>query len=392
MQSDPLFTPLKLGAVALKHRVIMAPMTRMRSAQPGNVPHALNAEYYRQRASEGGLLITEATDITPQAQGYRGTPGLYSAEQIAGWRAVTNAVHAKGGFIFSQIWHVGRISHSSLQPGGALPVAPSAVRPAGEHTDASGQNVPYETPRALEEAELAELVSDFVTAARNAREAGFDGVEVHGANGYLLDQFLRNGSNKRTDRYGGSIENRARLLLEVVDAVIAALGAERVGVRLSPWNGFNDMSDSDGEALWNYVAAELDKRELAYLHVVEPRSDFTTDLPPDANARDAASHFKSFFKGPLISTGGYVAQTARAAVADGRADAIAFGRPFISNPDLPERLRIGAAVTRYDRATFYGGDHRGYTDYASLAGETNQDVLAALPRQSATDKIFAWVP
>lgn len=392
MQSDPLFTPLKLGAVALKHRVIMAPMTRMRSAQPGNVPHALNAEYYRQRASEGGLLITEATDITPQAQGYRGTPGLYSDEQIAGWRAVTDAVHAKGGFIFSQIWHVGRISHSSLQPGGALPVAPSAVRPAGEHTDASGQNVPYETPRALEEAELAELVSDFVTAARNAREAGFDGVEVHGANGYLLDQFLRNGSNKRTDRYGGSIENRARLLLEVVDAVIAALGAERVGVRLSPWNGFNDMSDSDGEALWNYVAAELDKRELAYLHVVEPRSDFTTDLPPDANARDAASHFKSFFKGPLISTGGYVAETARAAVADGRADAIAFGRPFISNPDLPERLRIGAAVTRYDRATFYGGDHRGYTDYASLAGETNQDVLAALPRQSATDKIFAWVP
>jgi len=392
MQSDPLFTPLKLGAVALKHRVIMAPMTRMRSAQPGNVPHALNAEYYRQRASEGGLLITEATDITPQAQGYRGTPGLYSDEQIAGWRAVTDAVHAKGGFIFSQIWHVGRISHSSLQPGGALPVAPSAVRPAGEHTDASGQNVPYETPRALEEAELAELVSDFVTAARNAREAGFDGVEVHGANGYLLDQFLRNGSNKRTDRYGGSIENRARLLLEVVDAVIAALGAERVGVRLSPWNGFNDMSDSDGEALWNYVAAELDKREMAYLHVVEPRSDFTTDLPPDANARDAASHFKSFFKGPLISTGGYVAETARAAVADGRADAIAFGRPFISNPDLPERLRIGAAVTRYDRATFYGGDHRGYTDYASLAGETNQDVLAALPRQSATDKIFAWVP
>ncbi|HTR07946.1 MAG TPA: alkene reductase [Paraburkholderia sp.] len=392
MQSDPLFTPLKLGAVALKHRVIMAPMTRMRSAQPGNVPHALNAEYYRQRASEGGLLITEATDITPQAQGYRGTPGLYSAEQIAGWRAVTDAVHAKGGFIFSQIWHVGRISHSSLQPGGALPVAPSAVRPAGEHTDASGQNVPYETPRALEEAELAELVSDFVTAARNAREAGFDGVEVHGANGYLLDQFLRNGSNKRTDRYGGSIENRARLLLEVVDAVIAALGAERVGVRLSPWNGFNDMSDSDGEALWNYIAAELDKRELAYLHVVEPRSDFTTDLPPDANARDATSHFKSFFKGPLISTGGYVAETARAAVAAGRADAIAFGRPFISNPDLPERLRIGAAVTRYDRATFYGGDHRGYTDYASLAGETNQDVLAALPRQSATDKIFAWVP
>jgi N-ethylmaleimide reductase len=368
VQSDPLFTPLKLGALELKHRVVMAPMTRMRSAQPGNVPHALNAEYYGQRASEGGLLITEATDITPQAQGYRGTPGLYSAEQITGWRAVTEAVHAKGGFIFSQIWHVGRISHSSLQPDGALPVAPSAVPPSGDHTNASGQQVPFETPRALEENELAELVRNFVTAARNAQEAGFDGVEVHGANGYLLDQFLRNGSNKRTDRYGGSIENRARLLLEVVDAVIAALGADRVGVRLSPWGTFNDMSDTDGEALWDYVAAELGKRSLAYLHVVEPRADFTTDLPVDANAPDAASHFKSIFKGTYISAGGYVAETARAVVADARADAVAFGRPFISNPDFPERVRTGATMTWHDRATFYGGDHRGYTDYASLEG------------------------
>jgi N-ethylmaleimide reductase len=366
VQPDPLFTPLKLGALELKHRIVMAPMTRMRSAQPGNIPHALNAEYYGQRASEGGLLITEATDITPQAQGYRATPGLYTAEQIAGWRAVTAAVHAKGGFIFNQIWHVGRISHSSLQPDGALPVAPSAVRPAGDHTDASGQSVPFETPRALEEKELAGLVRDFVTAARNAQEAGFDGVEVHGANGYLLDQFLRNGSNKRTDRYGGSVENRARLLLEVVDGVTAALGAQRVGVRLSPWNGFNDMSESDGWALWDYLASEFNKRDLAYLHVVEPRADFTTDLPPDANAPDAAAHFKSIFTGPLISTGGYVAETARAAVTDARADAIAFGRPFISNPDLPERVRIGATMTRHDRATFYGGDHRGYTDYASL--------------------------
>lgn len=366
MQPDPLFSPLKLGALELKHRVVMAPMTRMRSAQPGNVPHPLNTEYYAQRASEGGLLITEATDVTPQAQGYRGTPGLYSAEQIAGWRAVTDAVHAKGGFIFSQIWHVGRISHSSLQPDGTLPVAPSAVRPAGDHTDASGQPVPFETPRALEENELAGIVADFVTAARNAQAAGFDGVEVHGANGYLLDQFLRNGSNKRTDRYGGSIENRARLLLEVVDAVIAALDSQRVGVRLSPWNGFNDMSDSDGAALWNYVAAELDKRDLAYLHVVEPRSDFTTDLPVNANAPDAAGHFKSIFKGALISTGGYVVETARAAVADARAQAIGFGRLFIGNPDLPERVRIGASLTPYDRATFYGGDHRGYTDYVSL--------------------------
>jgi N-ethylmaleimide reductase len=368
MQPDPLFTSLKLGALELKHRIVMAPMTRMRAAQPGNAPHALNAEYYGQRASEGGLLITEATDVSPQAQGYRATPGLYTAGQIAGWRAVTDAVHAKGGFIFSQIWHVGRISHSSLQPDGALPVGPSAVRPSGDHADALGQTVAFETPRALEENELAGIVADFVAAARNAREAGFDGVEVHGANGYLLDQFLRNGSNKRTDRYGGSIENRARLLLEVVDGVIAALGAQRVGVRLSPWNKFNDMADSDGWALWDYVASELDKRDLAYLHVVEPRADFTTDLPPDSNAPDAAAHFKSLFNGPLISTGGYAAETARAAVADARADAVAFGRPFISNPDLPERVRIGATMTPYDRATFYTGDHRGYTDYEVLAG------------------------
>lgn len=367
MRPDPLFTPLKVGALELKHRVIMAPMTRMRSAQPGDNPHALNAEYYGQRASEGGLLITEATDISPQAHGYWATPGVYTPAQIAGWRAVSDAVHAKDGFIFMQIWHVGRISHSSLQPGGALPVAPSAVRPAGNHTNASGQPVAFETPRALEQAELGGIVSDFVAAARNAQEAGFDGVEVHGANGYLLDQFLRNGTNKRTDRYGGSIENRARLLLEVVDGVIAALGAQRVGVRLSPWNRFNDMSDSDGAALWDYVAFELNKRELAYLHVVEPRADFTTDLPLDADAPDAAAQFKSVFTGPLISAGGYVADSARAAVADARADAIAFGRPFISNPDLPERMRIGATLAWHERATFYGGDHRGYTDYAALA-------------------------
>jgi len=359
-----LFSKATVGSLTLQNHLVMCPLTRDRAID--NIPNELMAEYYGQRASEGGLLITEATDITPQAQGYRATPGLYTAEQIAGWRAVTDAVHAKGGFIFNQIWHVGRISHSSLQPDGALPVAPSAVPPSGDHTNASGQQVPFETPRALEENELAELVRNFVTAARNAQEAGFDGVEVHGANGYLLDQFLRNGSNKRTDRYGGSIENRARLLLEVVDGVTAALGAQRVGVRLSPWNGFNDMSDSDGWALWDYVASELNKRDLAYLHVVEPRADFTTDLPPDANAPDAAAHFKSIFTGPLISTGGYVAETARAAVTDARADAIAFGRPFISNPDLPERVRIGATMTRHDRATFYGGDHRGYTDYASL--------------------------
>ncbi|MBS0239028.1 MAG: alkene reductase [Proteobacteria bacterium] len=365
MHNDPYFTPLELGAVTLNHRIIMAPLTRMRAKQPGDVPHALNAEYYGQRASKGGLLITEATDITPQAHGYPWVPGIYSAEQVDGWRAVTSAVHAKGGFIFNQIWHVGRISHSSMQPNGNVPVAPSAVPAAGGHIDAMGNPVAqFETPRALTVSEIAAIVTDFVRAACNARVAGFDGVEIHGANGYLIDQFLRTGSNRRTDLYGGSIANRARFLLEVVDAVAAELGANRVGVRLSPWGTFNDMSDVDGQSLWDHVAKELAKRRLAYLHAVEPRVDFTNDDKPlDANAPDAAARLKSLFGGPLISAGGYTVETGHTAIDAGRADAVAFGRLFIGNPDLPERIRLGAPLNRHDRSTFYGGDGRGYTDY-----------------------------
>jgi N-ethylmaleimide reductase len=361
MSNDALFQPLTLGAVRLQHRVVMAPLTRMRSRQPGDVPQALNAAYYGQRASAGGLIITEATDISAQARGYPGAPGLYSPEQIEGWRAVTNAVHAKGGVIFAQIWHTGRVSHSSMQPGGSVPVAPSAVPGQGGHMDAQAKPVPFETPRALTVPEIQEIVAQFCQAALNARASGFDGVEIHGANGYLIDQFSQDGTNKRTDAYGGPIENRARFLLEVVDAVAAAVGADRVGVRQSPWGSNYGISDSDPEALFGYIARELGKRGLAYLHLVETR-------PDQASAgRDVATLIGRQFGGNVILAGGFTGETADAAVASGRAAAVAFGRTFIANPDLPTRLRLGAPLNPYDRSTFYGGDARGYTDYPALA-------------------------
>ena len=367
MTASALFTPLPLGSVELSHRVVMAPLTRLRARQPGDVPHALNVEYYRQRASAGGLIITEATDISPQARGYPGAPGIYSAEQIEGWRLVTDAVHAKGGIIFLQIWHTGRVTHSSMQPGGGRPVAPSAVPAAGTHMDVNGSSVPFETPRALEEDEIAVIVDDFRQATLNAKSAGFDGVEVHGANGYLIDQFLRDGSNVRTDRYGGGIENRARFLLEVVEAVVSAWEPGRVGVRLSPWGDFNDMRDSNTLALFQHAAAELGQRQLAYLHVVEPRADQSSDVNAlDPLAPDAAETLRACFGGAIISAGGYVRETAGQAIAEGRADAIAFGRLFIANPDLPERFRREAPLNAYHRPSFYGGDAQGYTDYPAL--------------------------
>ena len=369
MSALNLFDPLHLGAVELSHRVVMAPLTRLRSRQPGDVPHALNAEYYGQRSSQGGLIITEATDISPQARGYPGAPGIYSPEQVAGWREVTDAVHKRDGIIFLQIWHTGRVSHSTMQPGGALPVAPSSVPISGMmHMDATGAPAEFETPRALEKHEIEAIVADFRQATINARDAGFDGVEVHGANGYLIDQFLRDGSNRRTDDYGGSIINRSRFLLEVVNAVVSAWEPGRVGVRLSPWGGFNDMHDSDTRALFAHAAAELGRRGLAYLHLVEPRADQNSDVNAlDSNAPDAAQTFRGTFGGPVISAGGYDPETAERAVGEGRADAIAMGRLFIANPDLPERVRRGAPLNRYHRPTFYGGDARGYTDYPALA-------------------------
>lgn len=360
-----IFDGLSVGDLTLKNRIIMAPLTRMRSKQPGNIPYELNAEYYGQRAS-AGLIISEATQISQQGQGYPATPGIYSDEQVEGWKKVTSAVHDKGGLIFLQLWHVGRISHPSLQPDGKAPVAPSALaaKNSGTYT-ADWQPTEILEPRALETDELPGIVDDYIKAAKNAKRAGFDGVEVHGANGYLLDQFLQDGSNKRTDAYGGSIENRSRLLLEVVDAVIDVWGAGRVGVRLSPYGTFNDMSDSDPIALFNYVLEQLNKRQIGFAHLIEPRS--TSAGGSDEVYVDAPSTsdlFRKSFDGVFLSAGGYDAASAKEAVESGQADGVVFGRYYISNPDLPERIKAGKEFTPYDRATFYGGDEKGYTDYA----------------------------
>jgi len=365
-----LNTPLQLGELSLKNRVIMAPLTRMRSKQPGNIPHELNATYYTQRAS-AGLIVSEATQISPQGQGYPATPGIYSAEQVAGWQTVTQSVHDAGGLMVLQLWHVGRISHSSYQPNGSLPVAPSAIAPSGKVYTPTWQQVPYETPVALDQAGIQAILTDYQRACQHALDAGFDGVEVHGANGYLLDQFLQDGTNHRTDGYGGSIENRARLLLAVVDIAIATWGPGRVGVRLSPYGTFNDIHDSDPVALFTYVVGELNRRGIAYVHLIEPRA--TTAGGNDTLNTEAPSTselFRPLLTIPLVSAGGYDPQTAIATVASGGADAIAFGRWFIANPDLPARIEDGVALTPYDRRTFYGGTEKGYTDYPFLVTAT----------------------
>jgi len=358
-----LFEPLQLGDLTLANRIVMAPLTRMRSKQPGNIPYALNAQYYAQRAG-AGLIITEATQISQQGQGYPGTPGIHSPEQVVGWQSVTQSVQAKGGKIFLQLWHVGRISHSSHQPGGKPPVAPSAITPTGKVFTADWKQADYETPHALEIAEIKAILRDYQHACTQARQAGFDGVEVHGANGYLLDQFLQDGSNKRVDEYGGNFANRARLLLEVVDSAIAVWGKGRVGVRLSPFGTFNDMSDSDPVGLFSFVLEALNERGIAYVHVIEPRA--TSAGGSEAANQDAPSTsalFKKLFRGAFISAGGYSPEMAQSTVTLGQADAIAFGRLYISNPDLAERIKAGVALTPYNRATFYGGAEKGYTDY-----------------------------
>ena len=364
-----LFSSLRVGELKLAHRVVLAPLTRLRSTQPGDVPNALNAAYYGQRASHGGLLISEATHISRQGKGYPAAPGIHSAEQVEGWKLVTDAVHAKGGFIFLQLWHVGRISHSSLHPETGLPVSASAIAPqnGAKAMTADFQQVEFETPRALELNELPGIVADYRRAAENAKAAGFDGVEIHSANGYLLDQFLEDKTNRRTDAYGGSFENRARLLLEVLDQIIEVWGKGRVGVRLSPYGKFSDMGDSNPVALFSYVLEQLSRREIAYAHLVEPRVGSAGAGDPIDDSAPRTSHiFRQAFKGLLISAGGYTAATAEQTIADDYADAVAFGRLFIANPDLPDRFRINADLNTPDRRSFYGGTEEGYTDYPGL--------------------------
>jgi N-ethylmaleimide reductase len=361
-----LFSPLTIGPYRLKHRVVMAPLTRMRADKETLAPRPLNADYYAQRATPGGLIIAEATPVLSTGTGSPNVPGVYSEAQVSGWKHVVDAVHAKGGLIFLQLWHVGRVSHSSFQPGGVLPVAPSAVA-IGDDLKAmtsDGKMVPYETPRALATDEIPGIVAAYAQAARNALAAGFDGVEVHGANGYLIEQFLQTRTNQRTDRYGGSIENRCRFLLEVMQAVIGVCGADRVGVRLSPYGIANGSGEPEPMPLYTHAIEALNELGIAYLHLIEPRSSGAGRADVNwQNVPSALTLFRPLWKGVLIGAGGFTGEPAEAAIKAGHADAIAFGRYFISNPDLPRRLQNGWPLTPYHRPTFYGGDAKGYTDY-----------------------------
>lgn len=352
-----LFTPVKVGNLQLKNRIVMAPLTRNRAGE-GNVPREMNALYYAQRAT-AGLIISEATPISEMGHGYPATPGIHSAQQIAGWKLVTKAVHDKGGRMYLQLWHVGRISHPSLLPNNALPVAPSALRPTGQAFTYEGLQ-DFITPRALAAEELPGIMAEYVQATRNALEAGFDGVEIHAANGYLLDQFLRDGTNKRTDSYGGHIINRVRLLLEVVQNVVAVAGAERVGVRISPMNPFNDISDSNPQALFNHVATVLNPFGLAYLHVVEGGTHGLGVAPFDF------VELRKCFHGLYMANLSYDKARGNAALAEGRADLIAYGVPYLANPDLVERFAKDAPLNEPDQSSFYGGAEKGYTDYPTL--------------------------
>ena len=366
MNFPHLFSPLKVGPYQLKHRVMLAPLTRMRAEKPALAPRPLNAEYYAQRATDGGLLIAEASPVMATGFGSPGIPGIYTDKQTEGWRKVVDAVHAKGGIIFLQLWHVGRVSHSSFQPGGVLPVAPSAVAipPDLKTSTADGKVTTYETPRALETDEIPGIVEAYRQAARNALAAGFDGVEIHGANGYLIEQFLQSHTNLRADRYGGSIANRCRFLLEVTQAVIGVWGANRVGVRLSPYGIANGSGEADPMPLYTHAIQALNSLGLAYLHFIEPRSSGAGRAEVDwQGVPSAMVLYRPVWKGVLITAGGFTGESAEAGIAQGHADAIAFGRIFISNPDLPDRLKHGHPLTPYTRKTFYGGDVAGYTDY-----------------------------
>ncbi len=364
MTDTPLFQPYVLGPLTLANRIVMAPLTRNR-AGAGLVPNPLAATYYAQRAS-AGLIITEATQISAQAQGYQDTPGIYTPDQIAGWREVTDAVHARGGRIFVQLWHVGRISHVDLQPGNAAPVSASAVR-AQTKTFVHNGFVDVSEPRALGIDELPAIIDDFRQAAANAMVAGFDGVELHGANGYLLEQFIKDGANQRTDAYGGSIENRARLLLEVTAAVAQEIGADRTGVRISPVSPANAISISDPQPQYDYIVDQLSALGIVYLHVVEGATGGPRDVAPfDFDG------LRRRFAGAYMANNGYDLDLANAHLAEGKADLFAFGRAFISNPDLVERLKTGAPLNALNPATLYGGGAEGYIDYPALTDTAAQ--------------------
>ena len=364
-RASALFTPVQLGAIKLRHRVVMAPLTRSRSIQPNSVPGDLMAEYYSQRASDGGLIIGEATNISITSRGWLGAPGLYSDEQVQGWRRIVNAVHAKGGAMFAQLWHTGRSSHTAMT-GGETPVSasvdPTYWQNPSHLVSIPGGWVQPSPHRALTVPEIGGIVEDYRRAAERAMDAGLEGVEVHGANGYLVDQFLQDGSNKRTDGYGGSLENRTRFLSEIVAALISVWGADRVAVRLGPGGTWNGMSDSDPKALFSYIAEHLNQFGLAYLHLIEPRVSGSETTRPD-QAPVASADLRPIFKGKLIAAGGFEPDTAEAAVEDGTLDAVAFGRHFVANPDLPQRIREHLPLAKYDRETFYTFDAHGYTDY-----------------------------
>ena len=340
----------------------MAPLTRMR-ANADLAPTDLNVEYYRQRSS-AGLIITEATQISRLGQGYPMTPGIYSEKQVAGWKKVTDAVHAKSGRIFAQLWHVGRVSHSSLHPDEGLPVAPSAIAAEGKTLTAQWQQVPFETPRPVEIDDIKAIVNDYRQAAINAQKAGFDGVELHSANGYLLHEFLHETSNHRTDKYGGSTENKARIVLEVVDALVDVLGAGKVGIRLSPFAFPYGTYDPKSYEVYQYLVEELNTYGLAYLHLVRYRDGAIE------NVEEKQKELWASYKGTIIAADGFTPETAQEYVEKDWADAVAFGRYFIANPDLPKRIAIGANLNSYDRATFYGGTEKGYTDYPFLQEQT----------------------
>jgi N-ethylmaleimide reductase len=375
MSTASLFDPIQVGDIHLANRIAMAPLTRNRA--PNAVPADITATYYAQRAS-AGLLITEATAISHQGQGYADVPGLYGTEQLDAWKKVTTAVHEAGGKIVTQLWHVGRISHNDLQPDGGAPVAPSALIAKAktyliDRETGKGSFAPTSQPRALDASELPGIVHTYAAAARNAVEtAGFDGVEIHGANGYLLDQFLKTGANQRTDDYGGSIENRARLLLEATRAAVDAVGGGKVGIRLSPVTPANDIVDEDPQPLFDYVIRQLAPLGLAYIHIIEGATGGPRELPdhPFDYAALKTAYREAGGKGAWMVNNAYDAGLAQKVVADGTADIVAFGKLYIANPDLVERLRTKAPLNAWDQSTFYGGGEKGYTDYPTLAEAT----------------------